>query len=533
VQRWDFSSAEARRVAATGVVFGVAVVGGQLSERVAFGWRSVATWLPDLAVGLTLVGAGLWAARRSRGTGLLLVAAGGAWFAANAWPDTRFVHRAVLAHAIVAFGGWRPRTRSDLVAIAVVYVAAIGRPGWGAPGWTIGLATALVAFAVVRQRRSNERRRAEDRAAAIAALVFAAGAIGSTALRWSGLADVAATVPTLWYEAGILGVAGVLSTALATRRRAVADVVVELSGRASSTLRDALAATLGDSSLQLGYWDGAHHYIDGSGAPVVAGRGRAVTFVDDDGARLAVVVHDENVLEDPAVVDAVATATRLWAANTELRAIVDVQLAELTASRRRLLSAADDERRHLDERLQSGAERHLHELQLLIREASTSRPDGGRMARVGHLVDESIEDLREVAAGLHPRDLGLGLEAALGALASTSPMDVQVDAAVCVVDVELATAIYYVCAEALANSTKHGSATHAAIRLGESEGGVTLLIDDDGIGGADVTRGSGLRGLVDRVEALGGRLVLYSDARGTRIEVDVPRDSAPPAELRL
>src|SRR4051794_3477060 len=112
----------------------MAAVGGLLSERVEFGWRDLAVWLPDFLVGMALLGSGLWAARRNRGTGLLLIATGGAWFAANAWPDARFVHRALIVHAIVAFAGWRPRSRADVAAVIVGYVAAVWPIGWGGGG---------------------------------------------------------------------------------------------------------------------------------------------------------------------------------------------------------------------------------------------------------------------------------------------------------------------------------------------------------------------------------------------------------------
>ena len=125
------------------------------------------------------------------------------------------------------------------------------------------------------------------------------------------------------------------------------------------------------------------------------------------------------------------------------------------------------------------------------------------------------------------RDLDLGLEAALDALAARSPIVVDVDVRASVDDQRARTAIYYVCAEALSNSTKHGEATHVTIRLDERADVLTLVVTDDGTGGADAGRGSGLRGLADRVEALDGRLEVWSQPRaGTRLEVVLPRDAA-------
>ena len=157
----------------------------------------------------------------------------------------------------------------------------------------------------------------------------------------------------LAYEAGLVIVAAGLLAGLLRgpwQRAPVADLVVELGDVASGPLRDALARALGDPTLQVGYWlDGG--YVDAEGARIELpgpGSPRAVTLVERDGRPLAALVHDPAVLDDPGLVEGVAAAARLAAANARLHAEVRTQLAELAASRRRIVEAGDDERRRLE-----------------------------------------------------------------------------------------------------------------------------------------------------------------------------------------
>jgi signal transduction histidine kinase len=211
-------------------------------------------------------------------------------------------------------------------------------------------------------------------------------------------------------------------------------------------------------------------------------------------------------------------------ANAELQAVVRGQLEELSASRRRLVSAADDERRRLDERLRDGAERSLLDLDgLLETAAAVAATESERVDRARVLLGETLDDLRELAAGLHPREVAQGLVAALVALAFRSPVPVDVDVEGAEPDLGTRTAVYYVCAEAIANTVKHASATALTIRVVATPHLVTTEVADNGVGGADVAHGSGLRGLIDRVEALGGQVGIDSPAGcGTRISVALP-----------
>jgi signal transduction histidine kinase len=201
--------------------------------------------------------------------------------------------------------------------------------------------------------------------------------------------------------------------------------------------------------------------------------------------------------------------------------------AELRASRLRIVEAGDTERRRLERNLHDGAQARLVGLAMLIGQARRSDP-----AEVPVLLDRAAEELstslaelRELARGIHPAVLTeKGLDAALYALASRSPVPVNLDtegSALLPEAVEIAA--YYVVTEALTNVAKYARATHADVAVRRLNGHVTVDVADDGIGGADVATGSGLRGLADRIAALDGTLSLESPpGRGTRVHVEMP-----------
>jgi signal transduction histidine kinase len=262
-----------------------------------------------------------------------------------------------------------------------------------------------------------------------------------------------------------------------------------------------------------------------------AGASRSATFVERDSQPFAVLVHDASILGEPALVESVAAATRLSTVHVELQAVVREQLAELSESRRRLVSVADDERRRLDNRLRDGAERHLREIDELLRiEIPPYLP---RVGRAKELLLQTMADVRELAGGLHPRTLDLGLAPALESLTCQSSVPVELVVHGEVRASALQTAIYYVCAEALTNIVKHAAACSAAIVVTATAERVTVEVSDDGSGGADAASGTGLRGLIDRVEALGGTMGIDSPpAGGTRVVVQLPNDPLEPGSCQ-
>ncbi|WP_198663677.1 sensor histidine kinase [Jiangella endophytica] len=220
-----------------------------------------------------------------------------------------------------------------------------------------------------------------------------------------------------------------------------------------------------------------------------------------------------------AFTEIVATAI----ANTESR-------AQLAASRARVIAAGDATRRRLERDLHDGAQQRLVSLALELRNVQAEVPDelSGLSAGLGRLaadVTAVLDELRELSRGIHPAILSEGgLGPALRTLARRSPVAVELTLRL---DHRYADAVevaaYYVAAEALTNTVKHANATHAELAVEEYDGELRLLVVDDGVGGAVPTGGTGLTGLYDRVEALGGTILVSSPGGGgTRIEVALP-----------
>jgi signal transduction histidine kinase len=314
----------------------------------------------------------------------------------------------------------------------------------------------------------------------------------------------------------------------------VADLVVELGEARSGTLRGQLSRALGDPSLEIGYWlpDRAV-FIDAEGRVLAlpdAGSGRSVTVVEREGQPVAALVHDPAVLDDPGLLEAVTAAAQLAAANARLQAEVQARVEELAASRRRILAARDEERRRLERRLHDGAEARLRELAGTLRRghwSASGEQTKKQIARSQEQLGRTREDLRRLAQGLHPRMLAeQGLAGALAALAKDLPLPVDLNVASTQLPQRVAVVAYFVCAEALANVAKHAAAAHVTVAVIASDGRLRVEIADDGVGGADPARGSGLRGLADRVETVGGTLRVESaPGHGTRLAAEIPLGS--------
>jgi signal transduction histidine kinase len=204
-------------------------------------------------------------------------------------------------------------------------------------------------------------------------------------------------------------------------------------------------------------------------------------------------------------------------------------LQELRASRARIVEAGDAERRRLERDLHDGAQSRLVALALLLRSAQARAARDPELeallARAQEELQTSLNELRELARGLHPAVLTeRGLEPALQSLVSRAPVPVTVEAQ----DEgrlpgPVESAAYFVVSEALANVAKYAEATHATVAVRRVDSRVTVEVSDDGVGGADAAHGSGLRGLADRVAALDGTLSLESPAgRGTRLRAEIP-----------
>jgi signal transduction histidine kinase len=340
-----------------------------------------------------------------------------------------------------------------------------------------------------------------------------------------------------WATFATLGVAplvflfALLNARLA--RSAVGDLVLELRAEPPpADLRDSLARALNDPSLELAYWlpdFGVFANLDGRPVELPDLEGRTTTLIDRDGEHVAALIHDPALEDEPELLDAVQAAAGIALEYNRLQAELRARLDELRGSRARIVEAAQHERQRLERNLHDGAQQRLIALSLelsMLQARIGSDPEakaGIERARRG--IAASLAELREIAHGLHPAVVSAhGLAVALEQLAARAPVPVELT-----VDVDgrlpepLEVAAYYVVSESLANVAKHAQASGASVDVVQDGGELVLEIVDDGVGGADSERGSGLRGLADRVEALNGRLRVWTPLKGgTRVRAEIP-----------
>lgn len=321
---------------------------------------------------------------------------------------------------------------------------------------------------------------------------------------------------------------GVLSTRRA--RGPLGTLVRDLEHVAPGGVRDALARAIGDPTLELALWlPERNAWVDEHGREVELPPGpeRAVTLVGAGDGAIAAIIHDPDLVDQRALIEAAGSVARLALENERLHAELRLQLAELRASRGRLVRAADTERRRLERDLHDGVQQRLLGLGLVLQmlRARVDRANGA-----GELVVEAerelrhaVRELREFARGIHPAILSdQGLEAAVHALALRSPVPVDIDATTERLPPVIETAAYFTIAESLANVAKYARASRAWVTVERVNGRAVVEVGDDGVGGADAT-GSGLSGLADRVGALEGALRVVSPVGGgTRVTAEFP-----------
>jgi signal transduction histidine kinase len=520
------------------VLWPVLLAAGIGAELVGFGFDDPAAWVPDLLIGWVLVGCGLvgWERRPRSLVGPLLVATGGLWFVGDVSAAAVYAYRGPLLHLTLTYPGGRSRGRAQALAVGAAYVAGAVAWVWRSERLTIVLSLAFVA-AAAGHRRGTVGRERRERTYALRATASVAGLLAATAGFRLAVRTVWATELSLVIFEGALAVLvialvrGLLREPWA--RTGATDLVVELADARSGPLRDRLARALGDPTLDIGFpAPEGKGYVDAAGRPMTlppSGSPRHTTFLERDERAPAVLIHDPALLDDPGLAAALAEAAQLAGSNARLQAEVRAQIAELQASQRRLLVAADDERRRLEQRLRETAERRLTrllpELQHARHLAGADPVRAARLQRVSEQLEHSLAEVRRLAAGLHPRELDAsGLAGALDALASRSPVPVELELDVPEhLPAEAARTAYFVCSEGLANVAKYAHASRARVVVGMVGARLGVTVADDGRGGADPGGGTGLRGLADRVEAVGGALTVDSaPGAGTRLVAELP-----------
>jgi signal transduction histidine kinase len=300
-------------------------------------------------------------------------------------------------------------------------------------------------------------------------------------------------------------------------------------------VRDALARTLGDPSLEVALWlPERGSYVDGEGRPLelpAAGTDRALTILGPVESPVAALVHDASLFERRGLLEAAGAAARLALENERLQAELRLQLEEVRSSRARIVQAGDEERRRLERNLHDGAQQRLLGLGLglqLAREQLGGEGANGTVELLAEAEDElraALDELRELARGIHPAILtDQGLAAAVRSLAERAAVPITILA---LPDERLAepveAAAYFLVSEALANVAKYAHASNVSVSITRRDAIAVIDVEDDGIGSADPSGGSGLRGLLDRIQVLDGKLSVDSPAgRGTRIHAEIP-----------
>jgi signal transduction histidine kinase len=536
----------------------------------------LATWRrPANRTGRLLTATGLsWYAGNLRFIGNPVAFALGAWLAE--------LPTAVLGHLVFAFPTGRLESRAERVFVGTTYGAIIGLSGLrtlalrpvfpagctGAAGQTLrrcttnaaqifrspatstilsGLHDVILAGVTVVGLGLLVGRwlRATPPARRTLAPVLTVGAVLACLFIAVSVADVAKASPSVQHavygatQVGILALpfaflAGLLRSRLA--QIAVSRLVLELGQTPPpGKLQEALALSLGDPSVQLAYWwPDRQAFVDLDGKLVDLSDlppGFTPTILERGGERVGALVHDRHLDQEPELIEAVGAAAALAVDNERLHAQLRAQLEEVRASRTRIVETADAERRRIERDLHDGAQQRLVTMALQLGAVRSGQSRSANPALATALEEMSdqlsiaLGELRDLARGIHPAVLTEGgLGPALLSLAERSPVPAHVaEAPTERLPHAVEATAYFIVSEALANTAKHARASSVTITVARSDSHLEVAVIDDGIGGADAGRGSGLCGLVDRAAALGGDLRVESPrGHGTRVIARIP-----------
>jgi signal transduction histidine kinase len=474
--------------------------------------------------------------RRGRRAGAPIVVTGLAWLAGDVADALLYAHRGPLVQLLLGYPAGRLRPPAIVAVTVAAYADGLVPVVARAPWPTLALVAVVVGAAAWRLIVAGRGERSARTLAFVGALATC-GSLGASAV--TRIAGVDAEAVTAWaYEIAVCASVMALAAGLLWGRwatGAVSGLVLDLgAGSDPQALRAALARTVGDPTLLIAYRVGAD-WVDELGRPVVVpagpATGRAVTYVNDTGGPVAALVHDPAALADERLAESMAAVARLAVATAAMQAESARRLEDVAASRRRLVEVADEERRRIGERLAGGVQARLALLSRHLAVLASQR-EGETAIALGELTDEldnARADLERFAQGVHPRTLDEeGVAAALTEIAARAGAGIDISA-LCAdgIPPANAAAVFFVCSEGLANVAKHAPDARADIAVQSAGDELVVTIGDDGPGGADPAAGSGLRGLSDRVSALGGSLTVVSPhGGGTRLEARLPLGEA-------
>jgi signal transduction histidine kinase len=565
-----------------GVVMGLAVLALLLANE---DIEAPGAWgAGALVVGWGFIGVGLfaWARRPDNRVGMLMAATGFAWFlAAAGYSDVPLVFSigavlgsvffVVTMHLLLAFpsGSLQSRFERRLVGFGYALTTVLLVPVWlfadpqqldcddcpenvflvHANESLVTTLTAILnvvgvavvcAVLVILVRRWRKATAAQRR---FLVPVYSAGAavivllVVTVALQAGGLDRAALDV--VWVSSIVpFGLVPYMFLFTLVRARMIqTGAVGELIARMGEAprrgeLRDELARALGDPTLELVYWlPDDERFVDARGRAVrlpAPGSGRGMTRIERDGKLVAAILHDALLIDTE--LDAIGAAAGMAIENERLDAELRAKVAELRDSRSRMLRIGLEERRRLERDLHDGAQQRLVSMALgmrLARDRMRDDPDTAEriLDGAGAELDAALEELRELARGIHPAVLSdRGLDAALETLARRAPLPVELNhESYERLPEAIELAAYFVVSEALTNVAKYADASHATVNVARGNGKLLVEVTDDGVGGADPDKGTGLRGLADRLAVIEGRLEVESPpGAGTTIRAKIP-----------
>jgi Histidine kinase-, DNA gyrase B-, and HSP90-like ATPase len=431
---------------------------------------------------------------------LLAAATGVLWFLGDVVGFLVFAHRGPLTHLLLVYPTNRINGRIRRMIVFAGYLLSIAYPVARLDITTILLSVAIVAASLWRPAKKTTPEWIAATGAVAMWCILGVGAI----LRAANIAIDPQLL--LAYEVVLLAIAATLVIDYRYRTSRVATVstlAVDLGQAEPRSLRDVLAATLGDPSLVLALaTNDGEGFTDEIGQPLRVGEraDRTLTELRDGDRRIAVLEHDPALLRDPALRE------------------VARRLTEVESSRHRLLTVADAERDRLEADHQGGVQARLERVAALVKQTVPNSDLPDRVA-------ETCEAVSSFARGVHPRRLDEeGLSAAIADLTGVLPGPVELDVVPGRFAREVEAAAYFVCAEALTNAAKYAMASRVLVSISIAADTLTVEVNDDGIGGAILAPDSGLVGLRDRLDVLGGTLSVESlPQHGTTVLATLPR----------
>lgn len=446
---------------------------------------------------------------------VLFLATGATWFigpALGPWQDLYVGPLVVLlvAYPTGTFRGWMQRA----VAIAGGAIAVLSGVAPVAPSVPLIL-LAAAAVGLLRGSRTPGPLRRGRRSAALAAVILgvAIAVSGEAASQGSITADEARILVSIAVAASALWLAADLRWG-GWVNDALTRLVIELGDAEPSTIQDRLRLALDDDKLVLGYsLQGGTELVDEHGEVIVLpgpGADRQIVPLTSGGERIGVLVRGTGGDTDASLADGVAAAAALAIGNARLYAAVNGQVANISASRRRLVTAVETQRSRLQGDVADRIAPKLEDVARAIPESIG--PDADRLRAA---VEEIDSQLRALAAGIGPTDVAIhGLPQAIRSLANQCAIPVAVAVDAPGIDGDLAATAFFVAAEGLANASKHARASEAWVEVHRTGNEVVIEVRDDGIGGALAAPGSGLDGLDERVRARDGMLEIGTSREG-------------------